>query len=232
MRKDLTSIIILVDSSGSMARIQTDAEGSIDAFIADQKRVKGEALVTLYEFNDSLKKIRAAQKLESFEPVRIRPNGNTALYDAAIGAIRQVGQDLSAMPESGRPGKVVFVIITDGQENASREFKLDDVRTEVQHQTDKYGWQFMFLGANMDAFAVGAGIGMQGTNFRPSGAGIRAAVHYASAYVASSRLEAQGSAVAKEAVASTRAIHDVDSASAADFLAKVETAIKQQEDPK
>jgi len=158
MKEDLTEIVILLDRSGSMESIRMDTIGGINTFITDQKKASGQARVSLiqfddrYEINYSAKDINEVQLLGLDDFV---PRNSTALLDALGRTIDEVGARLRAIAPSSRPAKVLFVIMTDGLENASRRFGIEAVRQKIEHQTTVYNWQFVYLGANQDAFDVG-----------------------------------------------------------------------------
>jgi hypothetical protein len=119
---------------------------------------------TEYEF------VHRAKPIEGVPEYVLTPRGGTALLDAVGRAINETGERLAAMPEAHRPGLVVFVVMTDGEENSSREFSKSQIKEKISHQQDKYGWQFVFLGANQDAFAEAGSMGMQAqaaANFTP-----------------------------------------------------------------
>lgn len=159
MRLDLTDITLVVDRSGSMQNIRVDAEGGINAFINDQKSKPGEANITLVQFDTEYDFVMNGIPLKDAPHYTLSPRGGTALLDAVGRAINEAGVRLAAIPESDRPGGVVFVIVTDGQENSSREFTLLKVREMVDTQRDTYKWQFVFLGAGPDTFAAGSALG-------------------------------------------------------------------------
>jgi Mg-chelatase subunit ChlD len=167
-----TLIALLVDRTGSMGRIRSDAEGAINNFLDEQKKVDAdEASVSVYQFDRDYDNDPDASILETvFEnlpiaevpTISIEPRGNTPLNDALAFAINKVGAQLDNLPEDQRPGKVIFVVMTDGEENSSREYRdKAQVKAMVLEQTDRYGWEFVFLGAGIDAFAVGAGFGFR-----------------------------------------------------------------------
>jgi hypothetical protein len=160
MRTDLTDITMVIDRSGSMQSIRSDAEGGINAFIQQQKNESGEALLTLVQFNTQYDFVHSGASIQQVPAFTLKPAGSTALLDAVGRAINETGSRLSAMSESERPGLVVFVIVTDGHENSSREFTREQIREMVQHQQSVYSWQFTFLAANQDAFAEGASLGI------------------------------------------------------------------------
>ncbi len=160
MRTDLTDITMVIDRSGSMESIRSDAEGGINAFINQQKVEPGEALLTLVQFDTEYEFVHSGVPIKQVTAFTLLPRGSTALLDAVGRAINETGARLAAMNETDRPGLVVFVIVTDGQENSSREFKRKKIREMIQHQQSAYKWQFTFLAANQDAFAEGASMGI------------------------------------------------------------------------
>ena len=160
MRNDLTDITMVVDRSGSMASISTDAEGGINTFVEQQKKEPGEALLTLVQFDTDYEFVHSGMPIKQVPAFALVPRGSTALLDAIGRAINETGARLAKMEESQRPGLVVFVIVTDGQENSSREFKREQIRKMIEHQQSDYKWQFTFLAANQDAFAEGAALGI------------------------------------------------------------------------
>ena len=164
--KDATSIIIIMDKSGSMMHVQSDAIGGYNAFLAEQQAEPGEADLTLVLF-DTNYTIGPATPLAEARPLTAdlyRPGGNTALLDALGNALTRTGKRLADLPEDERPNKVIVVIITDGEENSSRQYTLAQVKEMILHQQEKYSWQFLFLGANQDVFAEAGKLGIpQGT---------------------------------------------------------------------
>lgn len=160
MRTDLTDITMVIDRSGSMESIRSDAEGGINTFIESQKSESGEALLTLVQFDGEYEFVHKGVSIGSVPRFELVPRGSTALLDAVGRAINETGARLAAMDESQRPGLVVFVIVTDGAENSSREFTRDQICKMVEHQQSAYKWQFTFLAANQDAFAAGGSMGI------------------------------------------------------------------------
>lgn len=171
MRADLTDITLVVDRSGSMEAIREDAEGGVNAFIADQAKQPGEALLTLVQFDTEYEFIHRGVPIGQVPRFGLSPRGSTALLDAVGRAINESGARLAALPEQARPGLVVFVVMTDGQENSSKEFTKAMIRQMIEHQQSAYNWQFTFLGANQDAFAEAESMGMAAAgaaNFSPA----------------------------------------------------------------
>jgi hypothetical protein len=160
MRADLTDITMVIDRSGSMQLIREDAEGGINSFIQQQQSEPGEALLTLVQFDTRYEFVHCGIPLRLVPGFQLVPSGSTALLDAVGRAINETGARLLAMNEADRPSLVVFVIVTDGEENSSREFTREKIREMIEHQQKVYNWQFTFLAANQDAFAAGASMGI------------------------------------------------------------------------
>lgn len=190
MNKDQTYIAILLDRSGSMAGSERDVVGGVNTFLDEQRKVTGSALVTIAKFDDAYETvyedvdIKTARLLTSSDFI---PRGNTALADAMNRLITHVGAKLEAMPEEKRPGQVIFLIFSDGGENASRETDSAWVAGKVKEQETKYSWKFLFFGMDINAFAVGGTVGVRGYT-TSKGGGIARAAHVASAYVGNSRI--------------------------------------------
>lgn len=176
-KENFTSINVIIDRSGSMGNLATDTIGSFNTFLAEQKLVPGEAVFTLCTFNEESKLVHDFVKLGSVPDLNSKtytPHGSTALLDAVGSTINSVGVKLAAMPEEERPSKVIFLIITDGQENASTDFSRAQVKEMIEHQRNTYQWEFVFMGANIDAVGEGMslGIAQQNTlNYDASSAG-------------------------------------------------------------
>ena len=160
MRSDLTDITLVVDRSGSMQSIREDAEGGVNAFLQEQAKQPGEALLTLVQFDTEYEFVHRGVPIKHVPAYTLMPRGNTALLDAVGRAINETGERLSKMAETDRPGLVVFVIMTDGLENSSQEFTKAQIKQQIEEQQSKYSWQFTFLGANQDAFAEAGGMGI------------------------------------------------------------------------
>jgi len=163
MKENLTEIVFILDRSGSMVNVVADTIGGYNAFIENQKKEPGEARLTTVLFDDKYEVIHDAVDLREVQPLtdaQYYARGTTALMDAIGRTINNVGERLAMTPESERPSKVIFVITTDGYENDSREFTRPKIKEMIEHQTNKYNWQFMFLGANIDATAEAQSIGI------------------------------------------------------------------------
>jgi hypothetical protein len=158
---DSTLIAMVVDRSGSMERVREATISTFNEFISGQRDEPGYAQLALTLFNDKIRVVHRATPIAHVEPLTIRsyvPVGLTALYDAVGVTIDAVGERLSGMAEHDRPGKVIFVIQTDGMENSSKDYTGDKVRQMIKHQGDTYGWTFTFLGADQKAWDNKMGI--------------------------------------------------------------------------
>ena len=184
----------VVDRSGSMGLLRSDAIGGINTFIEEQKKVEGKACFSLALFNEEYTVIHAGVPLEDVKPLTegdYVPAGMTALLDAIGKTIESVGKRLAALPKADRPDKVIFAILTDGLENSSTDFKEPGkIKEMIQHQTKKYGWEFFYLGANQDAIDVGTSMGVPLANnasYAATSAGTQGAYSTASSLVRSAR---------------------------------------------
>ena len=178
MKKGLVEIIYVLDRSGSMGHLTGDTIGAYNAYLDEQKSFDGETRITTVLFDDRYELLFNGAKIEDayLDHEKYYVRGMTALYDAVGKTILDVGYRLSKTPESERPEKVIFIITTDGYENSSREFTRKRVKKMIDHQTEKYNWEFMFFGANIDSEAVAGEIGVQADrafNFQPSASGIK-----------------------------------------------------------
>jgi hypothetical protein len=166
-RPNFSDITVVLDRSGSMATIADDTVGGLNSFVEDQKKHPGEAVLSLYQFDDVYEAVHRAVPLPSVPPLTREtfvPRGSTALLDAIGRAIVETGDRLSSMAEHDRPSTVVFVVTTDGQENASKEYTKVKVNEMIAHQRDVYGWHFIFLGANQDAISTAASLSIPASN--------------------------------------------------------------------
>ena len=165
---DYTHLTLVVDRSGSMSSVQDEAQGGINALIADQFALAGKLTVTLSQFDNAFDTVRRMG--DSPFTFSLEPRGMTALLDAVGMELVRTGEDLEALPEEDRPGRVVLVVVTDGQENASHEYTLDAVRSMLAVQREQYGWEVRFLGAD-DAAWQGQALGVGTTRYANTAAG-------------------------------------------------------------
>lgn len=160
--KNLCEIIVLLDRSGSMATVANDTVGGFGVFIEEQKKIPGDCVLTLVQFDsDSIETVHEAKQIKDIPTLVFVPRGGTPLLDAIGQTIVKTGKRFADMPEEKRPGKVIFQIITDGEENASREFDLAKVKALITEQTDKWKWEFGYIGANVDAFDEAGKMGIR-----------------------------------------------------------------------
>lgn len=164
MKTDLTEIVFILDRSGSMQHLQSDTIGGYNSFLKAQKEAEGEAQVTTILFDDKYEILHNGAAIMDVAPITGKEyfaRGMTAMLDAVGKTITDVGIRLNNTPGDEKPAKVIFVITTDGLENASVEFSYDDVKRMITHQQEKYSWEFIFLGANIDAVKAAKEIGIR-----------------------------------------------------------------------
>lgn len=154
MKKNLTELVFILDRSGSMAGLEGDTIGGFNAMMEKQKREPGETLVSTVLFDHTSQVIYDRVPLENLQPLTEKEyfvRGSTALLDAVGGAIHHIGNVHKYAREEDVPEKTLFVITTDGMENASCRYDYDRVKAMIRRQQERYGWEFLFLGANIDA---------------------------------------------------------------------------------
>lgn len=165
MKQGLTELVFILDKSGSMGGLESDTIGGYNAMLDKQKQLEGECLVTTVLFDHGYELLHDRIDIRAVQPIteeEYQVGGSTALLDAMGITIRKIGNAQKNTAEDYRAEKVMFVIITDGQENSSREYSLKQIKAQVSEHKDKYSWEFVFLGANMDAietarhFGIGA----------------------------------------------------------------------------
>lgn len=157
---DLRHIAVILDRSGSMQAVKTDTEGGLAAFLEAQHEAPGTTTVSLYQFDDQYEAVYERKPLADVPPFKLHPRGATALLDAVGRTITTLGEHLAGTQEADRPGEVIIVILTDGHDNASTEYTKTGVKQLITQQQDEYGWKFVFLGADQDAFDAAEGIGI------------------------------------------------------------------------
>ena len=156
MKKNLSEIVFLLDRSGSMSGLEKDTVGGFNAMIEKQKKEEGEALISTVLFDHEMKVLHDRVPVGDVKPISeedYQVRGCTALLDAMGGAIHHIGNIHKYARDEDVPEHTLFVITTDGYENASRRYTYDKVRRMIEHEKEKYGWEFLFLGANIDAAA-------------------------------------------------------------------------------
>ena len=162
MQKDLTEIVFILDRSGSMSGLEADTIGGFNAMIEKQKKAAGGALISTVLFDHVSTVLHDRVPLERVEPMTDRDytvRGSTALLDAIGGAIHHIGNVHKYAREEDRPMHTLFVITTDGMENASRNYDIETVRRMIRRQKEQ-GWEFLFLGANIDAVKTAGSFGI------------------------------------------------------------------------
>jgi hypothetical protein len=191
---DYSYIAVVLDRSGSIFSIKEDVEGGLNTFIKDQQEVPGKADLYLTQFDTEYDVVYDGD-LQGAPKVTVVPRDMTALLDAIAKTIVVVGEKLAAKDEADRPGHVIFVISTDGLENASKEFSLyqggrEKIFKMITTQREQFGWEFIFLAANQDAIAVGGSYGVpqaSSLTFDPTSKGVRSSYASASTYTTNLR---------------------------------------------
>jgi uncharacterized protein YegL len=167
MKKGLVEFVFILDRSGSMRGLESDTIGGFNALIEKQRETPGDVLVSLVLFDDQFEVVYHRRDIKAIPALSTKEyfvRGSTALVDAIGRGIRKIVNVYKALGDDNVPEKTVFVITTDGQENASKEFDSHTLKRLVQQQQEKYGWEFMFLGANIDAFATAQNMGFKETH--------------------------------------------------------------------
>jgi len=150
MKDKLVHVCFIIDSSGSMSGSEDDVIGGFNKTIEEQKAVKdGDCIVSLYEFDSNVRQVYLGKKLDEVGDFEYKVGGMTRLYDGIGTAVDEVGKWLRDMDESERPSKNLIVIITDGGENSSTEYRLKDIKDRIKEQTNKYSWDFIYLGNDL-----------------------------------------------------------------------------------
>lgn len=148
-------LVFILDRSGSMKDLQNDTISGFNSLIEKQKKEPGRTIVTTALFDNEYILVHENSDIQDVKELTLKDcyaRGTTALYDAIGNTIDKVGLYLHQLPEDQRPKKIVVTIITDGEENASREFTQHQIKEMIKHQTEKYNWEFIYLGANVDSY--------------------------------------------------------------------------------
>jgi hypothetical protein len=192
MKDNFTRIAIVLDRSGSMESCKESTVAGFNEFIRTQREIPGEATVKLVQFDDQYETVfdKPLKQCPELTQNTFVPRGSTALLDAQGRTIVELGQELAALPEQERPSKVIVVTLTDGLENASKQYNLDKIGEMIREQRDKYNWDFVFLGANQDAIATAAAMSIplpSAMSYSTSKAGVAATMAAVSHYVGAAR---------------------------------------------
>jgi len=177
MKKNLTEIVFILDKSGSMGGLEADTIGGFNAFVEKQRKEEGEAYVSTVLFSDHNSVVHDRVAIDKIEKMTDRDycvGGCTALLDAIGDAIHHIGNVHKYAREEDRPEKTIFIITTDGMENSSTRYNYKKIKERIERQKEKYGWEFIFLGANIDAVEVAGRFGINrnhAVNYECDGAG-------------------------------------------------------------
>ena len=179
MKTNITELVFILDKSGSMSGLESDTIGGYNAMLKKQQQEQGEAIVTTVLFDDRYELLHDRINIKGISPITEKEyfvEGSTALLDAIGKTINKIGNVQKNTKEEQRADKVMMVITTDGMENASHEYSYEKIRGMVQRQKDRYGWEFIFLGANIDAVSTAAKFGIdadRAANYNSDGEGTR-----------------------------------------------------------
>lgn len=193
MKKDLTEIVFILDRSGSMSGLERDTIGGFNSLIEKERNQEGEAVVSTVLFSHLSSVIHNRMKIEDIPLLTEKEysvGGSTALLDAVGDAVTHIINVHRALKDDERPEKTMFVIITDGMENASMRWSTSDVKALIEKEKSQYGWEFIFLGANIDSVKAAGGIGIDASHtsdYRADGEGTRRSYSSASRAVRSLR---------------------------------------------
>ncbi len=177
MKKGLTELVFIIDRSGSMGGLEKDTIGGFNSMLKEQQAVEGEAVVTTVLFDNRYELLHDRIDIRAVSPLTEKNytvGGNTALLDALGKTIRKIRDVQEHTAENYRAEKVLFIIITDGEENASREYSAERIKARIEYQKQKYGWEFVFFGANMDAVLEAEKLGISAEyaqNYRADASG-------------------------------------------------------------
>jgi len=163
MKKDLTELVFILDKSGSMSGLEADTIGGFNSMLAKQQASEGECRITTVLFDNNYELLHDRVDIRAVSPItekEYQVGGMTALLDAIGRTIHKIANVQKHTAEDYRAEKVMFVIITDGEENSSKEYTADMVKALIERQKRKYGWEFIFLGANIDAVQTASRIGI------------------------------------------------------------------------
>lgn len=177
MKKNLTELVFILDKSGSMSGLEKDTIGGFNSLLDQQRKVDGECVITTVLFDNRYELLHDRIDIRAVQPITGKEyfvGGSTALLDAIGKTIHKIGAVQKNTTEDYRAEKVMFVIITDGEENASRNYSSMQIRQMIQRQKERYGWEFIFLGANIDAVETAGRFGIdadRAVDYVPDGEG-------------------------------------------------------------
>lgn len=217
-----TALLLVIDRSGSMQSIKEDMEGGLATLLDEQMAEPGLLTVDMFTFDTQVERVCSIADPKSVSLV-IEPRGSTALYDAIGIAVTEFGRTLAAMPEHARPETVQVIVVTDGHENASVEYKASVIKELVTIQKEEYKWDFVFLGANQDAVLSGVDLGFDAgssMSFMPGAAGVDASAKSMSRYMSDVRRKQKKLFMAEERIAALEAERDEARRLAAEAQAK------------
>lgn len=163
MKKGLTELIFILDKSGSMGGLEKDTIGGFNSMLKKQQELEGECKITTVLFDNNYELLHDRIDIRAIAPITAREyqvGGSTALLDAMGMTIHKIAKVQGQTAEEYRAEKVIFVIITDGEENSSREYSIENIKKLVEMQKTKDGWEFIFLGANIDAVQTAGQFGI------------------------------------------------------------------------
>ena len=194
----LTELIVVLDKSGSMYSIASDTIGGFNTLLSEQRKLGKNIMVSLVLFNDKYELVHNGIKITdvpNLDDTTYSPSGSTALLDTVGRTINAVNNRIDATPKKNQPKKVIMAIITDGLENCSSDFSRGQIKDMIEHQKNEKKWEFVFIGANQDAFAEGGSMGVvrgSSCNFSANSVGVRSAYIALSAHTKSYRTGGQG----------------------------------------
>ena len=177
MKKNLTELVFILDKSGSMSGLEKDTIGGFNSMLDQQRKVDGECVITTVLFDNRYELLHDRIDIRAVQPITGKEyfvGGSTALLDAIGRTIHKIDMVQKKTAEDYRAEKVMFVIITDGEENASSHYSSAQIRQMIQHQKERYGWEFIFLGANIDAVETAGRFGIdadRAVDYVPDGEG-------------------------------------------------------------
>ncbi len=178
MKKGLTELVFILDKSGSMGGLETDTIGGYNSMLAKQQTIEGKCHITTVLFDNNYELLHDRIDIKAVSPItekEYQVGGSTALLDAIGRTIYKIGNAQKHTADDYRAEKVMFVIITDGEENSSREYSAEKIKAQIERQKTKYGWEFIFLGANIDAVETAGRFGIsaeRAQNYHADSAGV------------------------------------------------------------